>query len=219
VLWIGTAIAALVVAGGLFAWWRSNPERPRVEGVGNANAGWDPAAAGALPEPTGTPVPPPTPIAAFDLGSPTPIPMAPRPTPPMVAEQPPVSQPAQVTDDRLPERPVPPPPPQVEPAPEPTREPERPRAPPQPAADQVVACRELIELDVDPSEAQVWVDGRFRGTADELEEIVFDRPGTYRIRFVMPGYHPQTVEVHVAPDARRKAQEVEVELVEIETEE
>jgi hypothetical protein len=81
----------------------------------------------------------------------------------------------------------------------------------------VVSCRLELELDdVEPEEAQVWLDGRLVGTVEDLESLRFYEPGRYMVRFTHEGYHPRLVEVNVAPDARRKAYELELELPEIE---
>jgi hypothetical protein len=229
-LWVGTALAALVVAGGLVKLWRSNPERPLVSAARPANSGWDPAAAGVLSEPhqageaaTATdPGGPTAPSAALPL--PTPILVLPQPAQPAQPAPPPLAQPTQaagpavVTGEKAPtvgKTTVPPPAQPViveEPAPPP---PPRPVPPPAPA-DQVIVGRSELELDVAPSEAQVWLDGRFLGTVEQVDTMVFE-PGVHRVRFVHPGYLPHTVEVHIGTDARRKHRQIEVEMVEIES--
>ena len=90
---------------------------------------------------------------------------------------------------------------------------EEPPAPPPPRPDLVVDIqRELEFSNVEPETAQVWLDGALVGTVEDLELLVFHRPGTYYVRFVHPGRAPLLVEVRVSPQAREEAHELELEL-------
>jgi hypothetical protein len=92
-----------------------------------------------------------------------------------------------------------------------------PPPPPQPREEvsQHLRCRLGVEFDVAPGEAQVYLDGRLLGTADDVDQYDMSAmPGTHLIRLTAAGYKPVTVEVEVAPNARRWT-EVEVEMEEL----
>ena len=216
-LGLGALLLAVVAVGGVVAWWQLAPSRPSLERGGPA-VGWDPAAAGALPEPsyavTGTPAPLPSPTAGTAAGPP----MA-TPPPPVLAAAPVATAPPRPQPTEPAREPEPPPPPQQEPEPAPAPEPPRPAREPEPAiaAEHHYTVRHGIELDIAPYEAEIFVNGRSVGNSERWDdEYVFDGPGRYLVRFVHPGHRPTTVEVTVNPSARRKWVEVEVELEEIE---
>ncbi|HEV8629344.1 MAG TPA: serine/threonine-protein kinase [Thermoanaerobaculia bacterium] len=198
-LWGGTAIAALVLVGVLVAWWNGKPERPTVQP--RPSSGWTPGNA-PLPEPSLLPSAPP---------SPTPLPLvAPPPalpTPTITAG--PVGTPtaAPVATTAVPEAttttvaPPTPPPPQRPSEPEPV---------------QRLRCRKGVDFDVNPDEAEVFVNGVDVGNADDLGHYTFTAPGHYRIRLVYPGYKPAIVDVDVSPEADDKNVDLEVELEKVE---
>jgi serine/threonine-protein kinase len=208
-LWLllGTVGAALVVVAGVLATWNRNPERPIVQPP--RPAGWNPNEA-PLPDsllvpatPTQAPLsmipplpaaPTPEPGAAPTIAGARPAATETEPSatsPPAVATAPP-SQPAAA--------PAPP-----EPAPQPTRE----------EASVHVRCRRGVEFDLDPSDALVTLDGRPLGPADEVEQYEITTPGHHTLRLTAPGYKTVVVDVEVAPDARSKWEELEIEMEEL----
>ena len=215
---IGVVLMGLVAVGGIVAWWQlAGPSRPAL-GRGGPAIGWDPTAAGALPEPsyavTGTPAPVPSPLATAP-----PAPAVATPPPPVLAAAPPAAPPAAPRPAEPAREPEPEPPAVAEQ--EPARPPEPPAPAPEPepavAAEHHYNVRMGIELDIAPSEAEIFVNGRSVGTSERWDdEYRFEAPGRYLVRFSHPGYRSTTVEVNVAPTARRKWVEVEVELEEIE---
>jgi len=56
----------------------------------------------------------------------------------------------------------------------------------------------VLRLDVRPSDASIYVDGAFRGTARELEHMPL-RPGRHHIEMVRPGYRTVERDVEVRP--------------------
>jgi eukaryotic-like serine/threonine-protein kinase len=220
-LWV--ALAALVVLvvglGALIAWREGNPPRPTLAGGGPA-AGWDPAAS-ALPEPsyavTGTPAPLPSPTATIaTVQVPPALPaatLAPVAEPPRGVYQPPVYA------ENEPARPEPEP--QPEPEPEPAA-PAPPPPPPEPAIpvipeDLRFSAQRGFELEVDPEEAEVWVDGRSYGAAERWDgrPALELGPGRHLVRLTHPEYHPMVIELRVSPEADDELAEVEVELDEL----
>src|SRR5688500_5940775 len=157
VVWValGALLLAVVAVGGVVAWWQLAPSRPSLERGGPA-VGWDPAAAGALPEPsyavTGTPAPLPTPAAGAPAGPPPAT-----PPPPMLAAAPLATAPPRPGPVEPAREPEPPPAPQQEP--EPAPEPARPAREPEPAAAVAghYTVRHGIELDIAPYEAEIFV--------------------------------------------------------------
>ena len=55
-----------------------------------------------------------------------------------------------------------------------------------------------LHIDVRPSDASIYVDGAFRGTARELERLRL-RPGRHHIEMVRPGYRTVERDVEVRP--------------------
>jgi hypothetical protein len=164
---------------------------------------------------TGTPAPVTSPTAQ------APAPPLPTPAAAVLAAGPPPADPAAAPERAQPIR-EPEPPPVVREEPPPAPEPPA-RPAPEPAPEPVIAeehryvCRQGMEIDVDPEEAEISVNGRSIGTAERWDgEYVFEAPGRYLVRFAYPGYRSATVEVVVTPTVRRKWAEVEVELEEIE---
>jgi len=59
-----------------------------------------------------------------------------------------------------------------------------------------------IVLQVQPTSAQVFVDGEFVGTVDDLQSAVTVAPGVHRVEFRAPGFDPIVVDIRVAPGGR-----------------
>ena len=59
-----------------------------------------------------------------------------------------------------------------------------------------------ILLQVQPTSAQIFVDGEFVGTVDDVQSAVTVAPGVHRVEFRAPGYDPLVVDVRVAPGGR-----------------
>jgi hypothetical protein len=63
----------------------------------------------------------------------------------------------------------------------------------------------VIKTDISPEEAQVYLDGRLIGTADDFDgwpDNLYLGPGHYRIEFRLEGYQPLTKEVDAQPGVR-----------------
>ncbi|HVS02590.1 MAG TPA: serine/threonine-protein kinase [Thermoanaerobaculia bacterium] len=197
-----TSIAVL----GLFALRQGRPQRPSLAERPPAGAGhWQP---GEIAAPPPLPVPESPPPAAEEQWEVVEEPPAPPPTPVPVVETAPPRAPA----------PRPEPEPAVEaPAPEPVAATPLPPPPPaRPTPVQILIVRRAIELDIDPEEAEVYLDDRYLGIAEDLEDDPIVLPeGVHHLRFTHPGYRDAWVEVRVSPDARRAKDEVEVDLDEI----
>ena len=205
-LGLGLGFAALVVVAAAVALWNRGPSRPIVQPP--REGGWNPTdvpipdSAAAAESPTAAPLPmivPPVEAPTPGLGGlspgqePQPGAQASPSTPSVIAVP---SETAAATV---------PPPVATQPPPPPPRE----------EVSQHLRCRLGVELDVAPGEAQVYLDGRLLGTADDVDQYDMSAmPGRHLIRLTAAGYKPVTVEVEVAPNARRWT-EVEVEMEEL----
>ena len=70
--------------------------------------------------------------------------------------------------------------------------------PPAPAEGEAAT----IVLQVQPSSAQIFVDGEFVGTVDDFQSGLIVAPGVHRVEFRAPGFDPLVVDVRVAPGGR-----------------
>jgi len=59
-----------------------------------------------------------------------------------------------------------------------------------------------IVLQVQPSSAQIFVDGEFVGTVDDHASGLLVAPGVHRVEFRAPAFDPVVVDVRVAPGGR-----------------
>lgn len=60
----------------------------------------------------------------------------------------------------------------------------------------------VIDTDISPEEAQVYLDGRYIGTADDFDgwpDYLYLRPGHYRIEFRLEGYETLTRQIEARP--------------------
>jgi serine/threonine-protein kinase len=224
-VWLGgglaLAAAGLAVLVALLAWRQATtPSRPTVATPAPV-AMWDPAA-----------VPPPEPSYAV-TGTPEPVATASLPAPPLptpaMAALPVAERETQRSYAAVPREPEPQservaavagpadvpvaaaPPPVAPPAP-----------PPVPAIheDHRFVAQRGFEMEIDPEEAEVWVDGRSHGAAMEWD----GRPplqlpaGRHLVRLTHPGYQPVLLELTVVPGdgEHDEVTEVEIDLEEVE---
>ena len=206
-LGLGLGFAALVVVAAAVALWNRGPSRPIVQPP--REGGWNPTevplpdSATAAESPTAAPLPmivPPVEAPTPGLGG-----LSPGQEPQQGAQaSPPPSVIAVPNEPAAPQPTLPPVATQPPPPPEPREE-----------VSQHLRCRLGVEFDVAPGEAQVYLDGRLLGTADDVDQYdLSSLPGRHLIRLTAAGYKPVTVEVEVAPNARRWT-EVEVEMEEL----
>ena len=60
----------------------------------------------------------------------------------------------------------------------------------------------VIDTDISPEEAQVYLDGRYIGTADDFDgnpDYLYLQPGRYRIEFRLEGYQTLTRQIEARP--------------------
>ena len=168
-----------------------HPPPPAGEALLGGPAGV-PTAAAAVPE-GGPPVVPPTATA-------TPTPAAPTPPAPTV---PPTAPPT-----------VPAPLPPTEPPPPPTPT-------PTPPIEATFVCSSGAEFHVSPEEAEVALNGKVIGMADDWDDAgggrtwMFDRPGTYYARFTLAGRRTAWVKIVVEPGAREQICDVDFKLAKV----
>jgi hypothetical protein len=92
---------------------------------------------------------------------------------------------------------------------------------PTPPIVAVFECRRAAEFNVDPEEAEVAIDGRVIGIADEWDGAgggsvwVFPGSGEYYARFSLEGYETAWVKIMVMPGARRDVADIDTDLVKI----
>jgi len=92
--------------------------------------------------------------------------------------------------------------------------PTAPPATPTPRADSVVVSQRLVKVNVSPSQARVFLDGKYIGISDDWDNagggtiLSFPFEGNHRLRMAYPGYRDLRVDVQI----RRNATEDEVEI-------
>ena len=63
----------------------------------------------------------------------------------------------------------------------------------------------VVDTDVSPEEARVFLDGRYVGTADDFDghpDYLYLRPGAYSLEFRLEGYESATVSVNAKPGVK-----------------
>ena len=58
-----------------------------------------------------------------------------------------------------------------------------------------------VKTDVEPEEAEVWLDGTYIGTADDFDGIpdfLYLRPGAYKLEFRLANYEPLAVDISIS---------------------
>jgi serine/threonine-protein kinase len=142
----------------------------------------------------------PVPATAVPTQPPEQLPVA-RPT------QPPVQLPAAVTGQAAIHAPTEAP---LVPTPVPT---------PTPPISATYYCLWGVEFNVEPEEAQVAIDGRVIGIADEWDGsgggqvYTFSKPGTYYARFSLSRYQTTWVKIVVSEDAEETIADIDTELL------
>ena len=178
-----------------------------------------PGTPGAVPVPRATPTPTP---GAGSVVTPTPG-EAPAATPtagpsPTVAAALPTAA-AVPTPTRTPKTrqatappPSPTPRPTATPTPAPTKTPTPPPAIP---PDATYITRRYVKISVSPSQARVYLNGRYIGISDDWDDagggalLAFPTEGRYRLRFAYPDRKDGIVDVLVAPNAVEDKVEIE----------
>jgi serine/threonine protein kinase len=85
--------------------------------------------------------------------------------------------------------------------------PTAPKAPAQKPADLTVTVRRFLKLDVTPSQARVYLDGRYIGISDDWDDagggslLAFNLEGTHRIRLCAPDHRDLLVDLIVRSTA------------------
>jgi serine/threonine-protein kinase len=83
----------------------------------------------------------------------------------------------------------------------------KPKAPAPKPADLTVTIRRFLKIDVSPSQARVYLDGRFIGISDDWDDsgggslLAFNLEGTHRIRLCAPEHRDLNVEIIVRATA------------------
>ncbi len=91
-------------------------------------------------------------------------------------------------------------------------------ATPTPRADHVVTSRRLVKVNVSPSQARVFLDGRYIGISDDWDGagggtlLSFPFEGTHRLRMAYPGYRDLNVDLQIARNATQDEVEIERDL-------
>jgi hypothetical protein len=63
----------------------------------------------------------------------------------------------------------------------------------------------VVDTDVSPEEARLYLDGRYIGIADDFDgypDFLYLRPGQYKLEFRLEGYESQTVNVDARPGVK-----------------
>ncbi len=63
----------------------------------------------------------------------------------------------------------------------------------------------VIDTDISPEEAEVWLDGQYIGTADDFDgqpDFLYVKPGSYRVEFRAAGYEVYAVDLDVSSGQR-----------------
>jgi hypothetical protein len=63
----------------------------------------------------------------------------------------------------------------------------------------------VVDTDVSPEEARVYLDGRYIGTADDFDgypDYLYLRPGQYKLEFRLEGYESQSVTIDAKPGVK-----------------
>jgi len=85
--------------------------------------------------------------------------------------------------------------------------PTAPKAPAQKPADLTVTVRRFLKIDVSPSQARVYLDGRYIGISDDWDDggggslLAFNLEGTHRVRLCAPDYRDLRVDLIVRSTA------------------
>jgi len=100
----------------------------------------------------------------------------------------------------------------------PTEEP--PTATPTPPIEKVFTCEKGAKFSVSPEDAEVWIEGKKIGTADDWDDMgggkvfKFSQPGSYYVRLALKGYKTAWIKIVVKSDAKEDVANVDTELKE-----
>ena len=103
----------------------------------------------------------------------------------------------------------------------PTEPPPTPTPTPTPPVEATFTCSSGAEFHVDPEEAEVALDGRVIGIADDWDDAgggrtwMFDHPGMYYARFSLARYRTAWVKIVVEPGEREEICNIDFELAKI----
>lgn len=59
----------------------------------------------------------------------------------------------------------------------------------------------MVKTDIQPSEAELWLDGTYVGTADDFDgypDYLYLKPGSYKLEFRLANYQPLSADVSIA---------------------
>ena len=91
-------------------------------------------------------------------------------------------------------------------------------ATPTPRVDVTYAARRLVKVNVSPSQARVFLDGKYIGISDDWDGagggalLNFNFEGNHRFRMAYPGYRDLVVEVQIRRNATQDQVEIERDL-------
>ena len=97
-------------------------------------------------------------------------------------------------------------------------EPPPPTPTPTPPLVAVFKARKAARFDVSPDDAEITVNGRHIGKADDWDDAgggklyEFDAPGAYYVKLSLKGYRTAWIKIVVSRDASEKVAEVDTEL-------
>jgi hypothetical protein len=164
------------------------------------------------------PAPTPAAIAPLTTSAPSPSPVvAPSPPPETPAPEPSPAGGRRARRTRPTAPPVPTPLPAKRPTPVVVAT-VPPTATPPPKAAATYAVRRIVKLNVSPTQARVFLDGKYIGICDDWDGagggalLYFHGRGTHRVRFAYPGYSDLIVDLNVSPDAEDDKVEVELDM-------
>ena len=81
-------------------------------------------------------------------------------------------------------------------------------------------ARTGVKFGTSPDEAELWVNGKLIGTADDWDNMgggkqyVFPGPGEYLVELSLAGYKTAWIRIVVKPDAKKKVADVDTSLEE-----
>jgi predicted Ser/Thr protein kinase len=188
---------------------------------------------GPTPAPVASPLAAPTPEAPPTVSPPTPeaVPLPTEPPIVVISKEPgtPLPVPTRRRANRATatptealdagRQPEPQPPARSEPAP---REPAPREAAAREAgalrAETTISVRQGVKINVDPTDARVFLDGRYIGISNDWdghgggELLTFEDEGTHRLRFAFPGRRDRVVDLRITRGADKDVKEIEGKL-------
>ena len=204
-------VPVLILAFGIVAvlatllWLRRTPPPPAGEALlGQVATPVPPASTGI----EATPIAPPTAAAVVVVPTASPTAVVPAPVVPAFVVPTATAPPNPRVEPTATFMPWVPP---TEPPPPPT---------PTPPIAQTFTCQKGAKFNVSPEDAEVWVEGKKIGIADDWDNMgggkIFNFPqaGTYYVHFVLKGYKTTWIKIVVKPDAKDEIADVDTEVPE-----